>query len=105
MPFQGKVAMISGGGRGIGAATARLLAKRGANIIINYLTNTEAAEGVVAAIQGQGGRAKAVQADILDAPSCNRLVREALETFGQLDMLVHSANVPIVLKSFAELTS
>jgi|SRR5215472_1583037 len=78
MTFQGKVALIVGGGRGIGAATAQLLAERGAQVVVNYRSNTAAAEDVIAAIERHGGQARAIQADILDAQSCARLVRETL---------------------------
>jgi 3-oxoacyl-[acyl-carrier protein] reductase len=103
--FHEKVAIITGGGRGIGAATARLLAARGANVIVNYVSNTAAAEQVVAAIRAQGGQARAVQADIQEQEACAFLVQQTLQTFGRIDILVHSAAPHSVLKPFAALNT
>ena len=57
MTFENKVALVTGGGRGVGAATAKLLAARGARVAVNYLSNVQAAEGVVAEIQAASGEA------------------------------------------------
>jgi 3-oxoacyl-[acyl-carrier protein] reductase len=67
MSLPGKVALVTGGGRGVGAATAQLLAERGAPVVINYFSNTTAAEEIVQAIRAKGGEACAVQADVRDA--------------------------------------
>lgn len=91
MTSENKVALVTGGGRGIGAATAKLLAARGARVAVNYLSNVQAAESVVAEIQAAGGVARAIQADVRDAQQVARLVAEVIETYGRLDILVSNA--------------
>jgi 3-oxoacyl-[acyl-carrier protein] reductase len=91
MALQTKVALITGGGRGIGAATAKLLAARGARVVVNYLSNVQAAEGVVTEIRASSGEARAIQADVRDAQQVARLVAEVVETYGRLDILVSNA--------------
>src|SRR5215470_3651071 len=88
MSLQGKVALVTGGGRGIGAATATLLAARGA---VNYLSNAQAAEGVVTAIRAASGEVYAVQADVRDAHQVARLVASVIDSYGRLDILVSNA--------------
>src|SRR5215831_9900009 len=91
MNLQGKVALVTGGGRGVGAATAKLLAARGARVAVNYLSNAQAAEGVVAAIQAARGVARPIQADVRDEQQVSRLVAEVIDTYGRLDILVSNA--------------
>ena len=91
MALQGKIAVVTGGSRGIGAATARLLAARGASVIVNYIQNASAAENVVAEIHAAGGKAQAVQADVLDAQQVARLIKATLELYGRIDILVNNA--------------
>lgn len=91
MTFEDKVALVTGGGRGIGAATATVLAARGARVAVNYLSNGQAAEGVVAAIQAARGAARAIQADVRDGQQVSRLVAEVIDTYGRLDILVSNA--------------
>lgn len=104
MTFQGKVALVVGGGRGIGAATATLLAERGASVIVNYLKNSASAEQVVAQIHANGGQAIAVQANIRDQQQAEALVQEARDTYGRIDILVNSSNPSGVFKPFAQMT-
>jgi 3-oxoacyl-[acyl-carrier protein] reductase len=111
-PLEGKTVLITGGGRGIGAATSKLLASRGANIIVNYLRNKEAAERLVAEIksskeieQHTGGDAVAIQADVRDAEQVQGMVDEAIRQYGQIDVLVNNANTGrYELKAFLETT-
>lgn len=91
MTFENKVALVTGGGRGIGAATAKLLAARGAGVAVNYLSNAQAAEGVVAEIQAASGVARAIQADVRDEQQVSRLVAEVIDIYGRLDILVSNA--------------
>jgi 3-oxoacyl-[acyl-carrier protein] reductase len=91
MTLQGKVALVTGGSRGIGAATAKLLAERGVRVAVNYLSNTQAAKGVVTAIQTASGEAFAIQADVRDAQQVANLVASVIDTYGRLDILVSNA--------------
>ncbi|KEO81175.1 SDR family oxidoreductase [Tumebacillus flagellatus] len=84
MKLQGKTAIVTGGGRGIGAATALELGAQGANVIVNYVGNAEAAASVVAEIQKAGGQAHAVQANVTVEADVQKLVDETLATFGRL---------------------
>ncbi len=105
MPAERKVALITGGGRGIGAATACLLAARGIHVVVNYLSNKAAAEQVAADIQAGGGQARVVQADVRDPAACAALVQETLTAFGRIDSLIHCAAVQqAALKPFAAFT-
>ncbi|HEY0755410.1 MAG TPA: SDR family oxidoreductase [Ktedonobacteraceae bacterium] len=91
MTLKGKVALVTGaGGSGVGAATARELAERGARVIVNYRSNKPAAQAVVDAIVATGGEARAIQADVLDEEQVVHMVAEAIETYGQIDILVNS---------------
>jgi 3-oxoacyl-[acyl-carrier protein] reductase len=89
--LQGKIAIVTGGSRGIGAATARMMAARGASVIVNYVQNASAAENVVAEIRAAGGKAHAVQADVLDSHQVAHLITATLELYGRIDILVNNA--------------
>ena len=89
----GKVALVTGASRGIGRATATVLAGCGAAVIVNYRGQAEAAAEVVAQIEAAGGRATAVQADVSDAGDVERLVKTTTETYGSLDILVNNAGI------------
>ncbi len=92
-PLAGKAAIVTGSSRGIGRAIALELAQRGAQVVVNYHRNAEAAAEVVAAIQEEGGQAMAVQADVSDLTQSQALVKTALETYGRLDILVNNAGI------------
>ena len=89
----GKVALVTGASRGIGRATATVLAACGAAVIVNYRGQAEAAAEVVAQIEAAGGRATAVQADVSDAGDVERLVKTTTETYGSLHILVNNAGI------------
>lgn len=88
-----QVAFINGGSRGIGAATARRLAREGARIAIGYQSSAIAAEALVAEIEAGGGEAIAIRADAADAEALTRAIDRAADHFGRLDILVNSAGV------------
>lgn len=92
-PLEGKVALITGGSRGIGAASARALAADGANVAISYTNSVEKAEAVVAELQGLGVEAVAFQADQADPAQVDSLVAAVVARFGQIDILVNNAGV------------
>jgi len=91
--LQGKVAFIHGGSRGIGAATARRLARDGATVAIGYATSAIAAEALAEEIKANGGRAIAIRADGADARELTLAIDSVAEQFGRLDILVNSAGV------------
>jgi 3-oxoacyl-[acyl-carrier protein] reductase len=103
MNLQGKVALVAGGGRGIGAATATLLAARGASVVVNYLKNAATASQVVAQIHANGGQALAVQADIRDQHQAEALFQETRDTYGRIDILVNSSTPSGVFKPFEQM--
>ncbi|HYH55809.1 MAG TPA: SDR family NAD(P)-dependent oxidoreductase, partial [Anseongella sp.] len=88
-----KTILITGGSRGIGAATATLAADAGYAVIVNYHSNKAAAEGVVSEITGKGGAAAAIQADISREEEVVKLFSEADRLFGRLDALVNNAGI------------
>jgi 3-oxoacyl-[acyl-carrier protein] reductase len=91
--LSGKVSVVTGGSRGIGRAIALRLATQGADVCISYRSGAEAAAAVVAAVEADGRRGLAVQADASDQASANRLVEAALEAFGRIDILVNNAGI------------
>lgn len=88
-----KSILITGGSRGIGAATARLAAERGYAVCLTYLRHSDAADTVVRQIAARGGTARAVQADVASEPDVVRLFRTVDETAGRLDALVNNAGI------------
>lgn len=92
MKLAGKVAIITGGGKGIGRAIAILFAQEGASVVINGTTQ-EALEAVAAEIKHSGGQAIAVQADIADEANVTRLIETTLATFGRIDILVNNSGI------------
>jgi 3-oxoacyl-[acyl-carrier protein] reductase len=91
--LSGKVALVTGGSRGIGRAIALALAEQGARVAVNFVTNAAAAEGVVQEIQGSGGQAIAIQGDVSQPQDVRRLVDETLASFDKLDILVNNAGL------------
>src|SRR5438105_11532570 len=89
----GKVAVVTGASKGIGAAIAKQLADEGAAVVVNYASSKEGADRVVADITAQGGRALAVQADVAKHADIRRLFAEAKTAFGRLDILVNNAGI------------
>src|SRR5450432_299733 len=86
-----KVAVVTGGSRGIGRAIAQELAKRGAAVIVNYNSSSEAANEVVAAINAAGGKASAIKADVSNMADAEALIKAAIDLFGKIDILVNNA--------------
>jgi 3-oxoacyl-[acyl-carrier protein] reductase len=89
----GKVAVVTGASKGIGAAIAKQLASEGASVVVNYASSKEGAERVVAEIAGKDGKAIAVQADVAKQADIKRLFAEAKKAFGRLDILVNNAGI------------
>ncbi len=85
------VAIITGGGTGVGAATSQQLAKLGWSVVVNYSRSRMEAETTVAEIVASGGRAIAVQADVADDAACRAMIARTLETYGRVDLLVNCA--------------
>ncbi|MER8915687.1 SDR family oxidoreductase [Mesorhizobium sp. M0761] len=94
--MQGKTALVTGSSRGIGRAIAEGLASKGAAVVVNYVGNHEAADEVVAAIAGKGGKAIAVQADISSVSDIHRLFDEAESEFGAIDIVVANVGVAVI---------
>jgi 3-oxoacyl-[acyl-carrier protein] reductase len=101
--LEGKVALITGGSRGIGAAIAKRLAADGANVTITYTKGADAAESVVKEIERAGRKAIAIQADAADADAVKAAVEKTVTTFGRLDILVNNAGTAVP-KRFEETT-
>lgn len=93
--FQDRVALVTGGSRGIGRAIALELAKRGASVVLSYAGNEVAAAETVKAITDAGGKARAVRLDVSDTAACARVVEEIIAAQGRLDVLVNNAGVAI----------
>jgi len=99
-----RVALITGASRGIGAATALVLAERGFRVVVNYRSSAEQADDVVRAVAAAGGEAMAVRADVTEAGDVTAMLAEVERRWGRVDALVHNALIPFDVTSFAELT-
>ena len=100
----GRVAVITGASRGIGAATALVLAERGLRVVVNYRSSADEADEVVRAAKAAGGEAVAIRADVTDADAVTAMMDETVQRWGGVDVLVHNAMIPFKVTSFADLT-
>ncbi len=91
--LKGKVAVVTGASKGIGASIAKELAAQGAAVVVNYSSSKEAAEKVVADIEKEGGQARAVGANVGDPGEIDRLFAETKKAFGKVDILVNNAGI------------
>ena len=91
--LEGKIAVVTGASKGIGAAIAKHLAAEGAAVVVNYASSQEGADRVVAEITKEGGKAIAIQANVAEKTQIERLFAQTQQTFGQLDILVNNAGI------------
>ena len=91
--LKNKVAIVTGASRGIGQAAALALASKGAKVVVNYARSGDAAEATVAEIMAAGGEAVAVQADVSQAEQVDNLIKQTLDKFGRIDVLVNNAGI------------
>jgi 3-oxoacyl-[acyl-carrier protein] reductase len=101
--LEGKIALVTGASRGIGAAIAKRLAADGASVAITYSRGADAADEVIKAIERNGGKAIAIQADATDAQAVSAAIEKTVATLGRLDILVNNAGTAIP-KPFEETT-
>jgi len=92
-PLEGKVAVVTGGSRGIGATIAKVLAKNGAFVAINYQTRTDSADAVVKEIEEMGGTSCAIQSDVSKPDDVKSFIEEVKKRYGKIDILVNNAGI------------
>ena len=106
MKFKDKIVLVAGSSRGIGRATATAFAQEGANIVVNFVKNKEAADAVVAKIKFLGQSALAIQADVSSEDDVKKMMEDAVQHFGAIDVLVNNAgivfDIPILEKTVGE---
>ncbi|MEO5861519.1 MAG: 3-oxoacyl-ACP reductase family protein [Burkholderiales bacterium] len=95
MATANRVAIITGGSRGIGRAIAIELAQKGCNVVFSYADNTDAANAVAEEIQKGGGQALAIKADVSNAEACRALAQAAIDKWGLIDVLVNNAGIAV----------
>ena len=103
--LQGKVALVTGAGRGIGREIALTLAEYGADVIVNYNGSKEKAQEVAAKIEEMGHKAVAVQCSVADFEACGKMITDMLAVFGHIDILVNNAGITkdnLVIKKTAQ---
>ncbi|MFN9720444.1 MAG: SDR family NAD(P)-dependent oxidoreductase, partial [Planctomycetota bacterium] len=93
MTVAGRVALVTGGSRGIGRAIVETLARNGARVAFVYNSNAAAAEEVVAALAAEGHEAWAIQADVRQKPAADKVVADVVEKWGKLEILVNNAGI------------
>src|SRR5262249_9602272 len=91
--LNGKVAIVTGASKGIGAGIAKEMAAEGASVVVNYSSSKKGADDVVAAIKKNGGKAVALQADMAKKAEIERLFSESMKAFGRIDILVNNAGI------------
>ncbi len=104
MKLAGKTAIITGGGRDIGAAVAIKLAAEGANVAINYFASSAGADKTVAHIEAAGGKAFAMQGDLKKEDDVSALIAKTVDTFGGIDVLVNNAGGLVARKKISEMS-
>lgn len=93
MGFKGKTVVITGGNTGIGREIALGFAQKGANVVVNYIVNPEAAEDTVAHVKNLGGQGIMVKGDVTKLDDCDALIKKASEEFGKVDILINNAGI------------
>jgi 3-oxoacyl-[acyl-carrier protein] reductase len=102
--LSGRVVLVAGGSRGIGAATSRLLASLGMRVVVNYRSSDADADAVVEAIRAAGGEAMPLRADARDPHEVDQLVRTVSARWGTIEVLVNTVLVPFAMKPFRDMT-
>lgn len=101
--LEDEIALVTGSSRGIGAATARKLAERGANVIVNFRSSEDAALSIAEDIRDEGSDALVIQADVTNPEAVEDMVDEVESTWGSVDILVNNANIPFARKPIADM--